>query len=42
LPKMRRDMERHVLRCKTCHKAKSCLNLMVYTLLYLFFFPGVA
>jgi hypothetical protein len=36
LPKMRRDMERHVLRCKTYHKAKSYLNLMVYTLLYLF------
>ena len=25
-PKMRRDVERHVLRCITCHKAKSCLN----------------
>ena len=25
-PKMRRDVERHVLRCETCHKAKSCLN----------------
>ena len=23
---MRRDVERHVLRCETCHKAKSCLN----------------
>jgi hypothetical protein len=26
-PKMRRDVERYVLRCVTCHKAKSCLNL---------------
>jgi hypothetical protein len=25
-PKMRRDMERHVLRCETYHKAKSRLN----------------
>ena len=25
-PKMRRDVERHVLRCVTCHKAKSRLN----------------
>ena len=25
-PKMRRDAERHVLRCATCHKAKSRLN----------------
>jgi len=25
-PKMRRDVERHVLRCETCHKAKSRLN----------------
>jgi len=25
-PKMRRDVERHVLRCESCHKAKSCLN----------------
>jgi hypothetical protein len=25
-PKMRRDVERHVLRCKSCHKAKSRLN----------------
>ncbi|KAG8069415.1 hypothetical protein GUJ93_ZPchr0005g15482 [Zizania palustris] len=24
-PKMRRDVERHVLRCATCHKAKSLL-----------------
>ncbi|WVZ80568.1 hypothetical protein U9M48_028035 [Paspalum notatum var. saurae] len=25
-PKMRRDVERHVLRCENCHKAKSRLN----------------
>ena len=25
-PKMRRDVERHVLRCESCHKAKSRLN----------------
>ena len=25
-PKMRRDVDRHVLRCATCHKAKSRLN----------------
>ena len=25
-PKMRRDVERHVLRCETCHKAKPRLN----------------
>ena len=25
-PKMRRDVERYVLRCVTCHKAKSRLN----------------
>jgi len=25
-PKMRRDVERHVLRCITCHKAESRLN----------------
>ena len=25
-PKMRRDVERHVQRCVTCHKAKSKLN----------------
>ena len=25
-PKMRRDMEKHVLCCETCHKAKSHLN----------------
>jgi len=25
-PKMRRDVERHVLHCETCHKAMSCLN----------------
>ena len=25
-PKMRRDVERHVLRCETCHKANSRLN----------------
>jgi hypothetical protein len=25
-PKMRRDVERHVLRCESCRKAKSCLN----------------
>jgi hypothetical protein len=23
---MRRDVERHVQQCPTCHKAKSCLN----------------
>jgi hypothetical protein len=25
-PKMRRDVERHVLQCESCHKAKSRLN----------------
>jgi hypothetical protein len=35
-PKMRRDVERHVLRCESCHKAKSRLNLRAYTLHYLF------
>jgi hypothetical protein len=35
-PKMRRDVERHVLRCESCHKAKSRLNLRAYTLRYLF------
>jgi hypothetical protein len=25
-PKMRRDVERHVLQCVSCHKAKSRLN----------------
>ena len=25
-PKMRRDVERHVLRCESCHKAKSRVN----------------
>jgi hypothetical protein len=25
-PKMRRDVERHVLRCESCHKAKYRLN----------------
>jgi hypothetical protein len=25
-PKMRRDVERHVIRCESCHKAKSRLN----------------
>ena len=25
-PKMRRDVERHVLLYETCHKAKSCSN----------------
>lgn len=35
-PKMRHDVERYVLHCATCHKAKSFLTLIVYTLLYLF------
>lgn len=34
-PKMRHDVERYVLHCATCHKAKSFLTLIVYTL-YLF------
>jgi hypothetical protein len=35
-PKLRRDVERYVLRCVTYHKANLILTLMVYTPLYLF------
>jgi len=33
-PKMRRDMERHVLCCETCHKAKSHLNPFIHSSTY--------